>query len=298
MTDNRARMANVLSIAQNTERKQKRRVRKKRVADNGQSTAASAVGEPKALQTSVEVQSQAIGERLPEAEVGLMQEPRLFSDKQLEQIGVVHPRSENETLIDSLRQVRTKLFQLKPEGNFTVLVTSIVPQGGASFLALNLASTIAFDKSKTSLLIDCNIQHPSQDKLLRLLKMQPQYGLLDYLADPELGVDKIVSPSGISRMRIVPTGQRQDGDSEYLTSAKMRRFLSEIKQRYDNRYLIVDAPCISTSADARVLADLCDYIVLVAPYGGVTASQIDAVVDEIDTSKLAGIVLNNELNGG
>ena len=297
MTDNRARLANVLSIAQNTERKQKRRVRKTKPAPVAPSVVKV---EAKAVETKASPapqQNNAIGERLPEAEVGLMQDPRLFSDKQLEQIGVVHPNSDNLELVDSLRQIRTKLFQLKREGNFSVLVTSIVPQGGASFLALNLASTIAFDKSKTSLLIDCNIQHPSQDKLLRLLKLQPQYGLLDYLADPELGVDRIVCPSGISRMRIVPTGRRQEGDSEYLTSAKMRRFLSEIKQRYDNRYLIIDAPSISTSADARVLADLCDYIVLVAPYGGVTASQIDAVVDEIDTSKLAGIVLNNELNG-
>ena len=89
-----------------------------------------------------------------ESEVGYMEDPRLFSEKQLEQLGIVHPRSKNRAFLDSIQQIRTKLFQLKPDGNFSVLVSSVVPEGGASFIALNLAATITFDKAKTSLLID------------------------------------------------------------------------------------------------------------------------------------------------
>ncbi len=280
MTDNRARNANVLSIVENMQRKQRRRVKKRAARDLLSVTPEESQGE--ILKPSTE------------SEVGFMEDPRLFSDKQLEKIGVVHPRSKNRALVDSLRQMRTKLFQARPEGNFTVMVTAVVPEGGASFIALNLASTISFDKAKTSLLIDANMYDPMLDQILSAINLSPQYGLLDYLSDPAIGIENIVCPSGIPRMRIVPIGNRADGDTEHLTSKKMSAFLGEIKERYDNRYIVIDAPSISSSVDARVLADLCDFLVLVVPYGGVTPNQIEAVVDEIDERKLAGIVLNNE----
>jgi len=280
MTDNRARIANVRSILENTQRKQRRRARKR---------------ETQAMVSLATPQAQ--GELLnpsTESEVGFMQDPRLFTDKQLERIGVVHPRSKNRALVDSLRQMRTKLFQACPEGNFTVMVTSVVPEGGASFIALNLASTISFDRTKTSLLIDGNMYDPTLHKMLEMIKLKPQYGLLDYLSDPNIGIENIVSPSGIPRMRIVPIGNRMEGDTEHLTSKKMSSFLDEIKQRYDNRFVVIDAPSISSSVDARVVADLCDFIILVVPYGGVSPNVIETVVDEIDEQKLVGVVLNNE----
>lgn len=291
MTDNRARMANILSIAENRQRKQKRRVKKKTISSTKAATPTTSLKSQVPVKKS---QHQAVVEHNSESEVGYMDDPRLFSEKQLDKLGIVHPRSKNRALLDSIRQIRTKLFQLKPDGNFSVLVTSVVPEGGASFIALNLAVSITFDKAKTSLLIDGNVHDPMLHEVLKMIKLKPRYGLLDYLADPSLGIENVVSPSGIPRLRIVPIGKREEGDTEYLTSKKMPRFLDDIKQRYDNRFIVVDAPCIATSADARVLADQCDYIVLVAPYGGVTVSQIDAIVDEIDERKLAGIVLNNE----
>jgi len=68
----------------------------------------------------------------------------------------------------------------------------------------------------------------------------------------------------------------------------------DIKERYDNRYIVVDGPSIGTSADARILSEICDYTVLVVPYGGVTTGVLDSIIDEIDERKLAGIVINNQ----
>jgi len=68
----------------------------------------------------------------------------------------------------------------------------------------------------------------------------------------------------------------------------------DIKERYDNRFVVVDGPAMTTSADARILSDICDYTVLVLPYGGVTPGVLDGIVDEIDERKLAGIVINDQ----
>ncbi len=289
-------MGNVLSIVQNT--KQKRTLtREPRLSHFNRINELSIIKSNKQIATVSDRKTvrsnQAHGGR-GDSDIQLMENPRLFSEKQLEQIGVVHPKSKNQGLVNSLRQLRTKLFQLKPDGNFTVLVTSIVPEGGASFISLNLASTITFDREKTSLLIDTNVSDPVLHRILQLLKLKPNYGLLDYLIDPSIGIENIVSPSGIARMRIIPVGNTGGMQSEQLTSKRLPDFLSDVKKRYDNRFIVVDAPCIAESADTRVLADSCDFIVLVVPYGMVTPSQINSIVYEIDHRKLAGIVMNNE----
>ncbi len=227
-------------------------------------------------------------------ELSQMQESKLFSDRQLEQLGIVHPRSKNRAVVDSVRQLRTKLFSLRKTGNFSVLVSSVVPGGGSSFIALNLAATIAFDQTKTSLLLDANLQNPFLHKMLKLIGRKNPKGLVDFLETPSMGVESIVHPSGIPRLRIVPAGSPQRYSEEHLSSQLCNKLMIDIQQRYSNRYIVVDGPSISGSADASVLADLCDFLVLVVPYGAVSPGYLDSLIDEIDETKLAGIVLNDQ----
>lgn len=228
------------------------------------------------------------------ADLANMDEPKLFSDKQLDLLGIVHPRTKDKTMVDAMRQLRTKLYQLKPDGNFSVMVSSVVPQGGGSFVSLNLASTIAFDQAKTSMLVEANLNAPIMHKLMKLLGREDSRGLLEYLENPELGIEHIVSPSGVPRLRVVPLGRHTEISAEHFTSARYRQLMVDIKERYDNRYVVVDGPAMNTSADARILSEICDFTVLVVPYGGVTPGALDSVIDEIDERKLAGIVINNQ----
>jgi len=288
MTD-RAKIANVRSIVQQQQGKKLRRKRKE--------TGRSMVPVHRTTQgrTNLEAanDSVSLADRA-RADLANMEEAKLFSDRQLELLGIVHPRSKNRPLVDAMRQLRTKLYNLNPEGNFSVLVSSVVPQGGGSFVALNLAATIAFDKAKTSLLVDANLHDPVMHKLLKLIGRDDSHGLLEYLEHPELGVEHIVSPSGIPRMRVIPIGSHTEISAEHFTSARYKQLMVDIKERYDNRFVVVDGPAMTTSADARILSDICDYTVLVLPYGGVTPGVLDSIVDEIDDRKLAGIVINDQ----
>jgi len=228
------------------------------------------------------------------ADIANMADEKLFSDRQLDLLGIVHPRSKNRAMVDAMRQLRTKLYSLKPEGNFSVLISSVVPEGGGSFLGLNLAATIAFDKARTAMLVEANLHTPILHKLMKLIGRENSSGLLEYLERPELGVEHIVNPSGIPRMRCVPIGSHQEISAEHFTSARYKQFMLDITERYDNRFVIVDGPSMTTSADARILSEICDFTVLVVPYGGVTPGTLDSVIDEIDERRLAGIVINNQ----
>ena len=287
MTD-RSKIANVRSIADQTAGKSARRVRKtgRQLVPAG--TRSGGGSGPRGALDAVTVSDRA------RAELANMEEARLFTDRQLEILGIVHPRSTDRALVDAMRQLRTRLYALRPDANFSVLVSSVVPEGGASFTALNLAATIAFDQAKTSLLVDANLHDPVLHKLLKLIGRERSHGLLEYLEHPELGVEHIVSPSGIPRMRVIPIGRNDEISAEHFTSARYRQLMEDIKSRYDNRYVVVDGPAMTTSADARILSEICDFTVLVVPYGGVTPGTLDAIVDDIDERRLAGVVINDQ----
>ncbi len=288
MTD-RATIANVRSIVQQQQSKFARRKRK----ESGRAMVPVSRPSQGSTQLRAANDSVSLADRA-RADLANMEEAKLFTDRQLEMLGIVHPRSKNRTLVDAMRQLRTKLYSLSSQQNFSVLVSSVVPQGGGSFVGLNLAATIAFDKAKTSLLVDANLHDPVIHKLLKLIGRDDSHGLLEYLEHPEIGVEHIVSPSGIPRMRVIPMGQYDEVSAEHFTSARYKQLMVDIKDRYDNRYVVVDGPAMSTSADARILSDICDYTVLVVPYGGVTPGLLDSIVDEIDEQKLAGVVINDQ----
>lgn len=288
--NDRAKLANALSIKANAQRKGTRLGAKTK---RRQSLVTTDRKSGRSRDLRVANDNLTVFER-DRSELQNMEETKLFSDRQLEQLGIVHPRSKNRELVDALRQLRTKLYSLKREGNFSVMVSSLVPRGGGSFVALNLAATIAFDKAKSSLLIDANLHDPVLHKLLRLIGRSDTHGLLEYLEAPELGIENIVSPSGIPRMRIIPMGNHDDFSNEHFTSGRYKQLMVDIQSRYDNRFVVVDGPAWGSSADARILSDICDYTVLVVPYGGVTPGTLDAAVDELDERKLAGIVINDQ----
>lgn len=285
---NRAKDMNVQSILDQLPKKVARRTLKNlhsmvpQVADNVGSTALRAAND------SVSLADRA------RADIANMSDERLFSDRQLDLLGIVHPRSKNRAMVDAMRQLRTKLYALKPEGNFSLLVSSVVPESGGSFISLNLAATIAFDKARTAMLVEANLHTPMLHKLMKLIGRENSAGLLEYLERPELGVEHIVNPSGIPRMRCVPIGSHQEISAEHFTSARFKQFMLDTKERYDNRFVIVDGPAMTTTADARILSEICDFTVLVVPYGGVTPGTLDSIIDEIDERRLAGIVINDQ----
>ncbi|SFC98045.1 exopolysaccharide/PEP-CTERM locus tyrosine autokinase [Thiohalospira halophila DSM 15071] len=223
--------------------------------------------------------------------IASMDEGPLHTAEFLDERRIIHPGMNQPEVANRFRELRTRLFELRPTGNFSLLVTSVVPSGGATFTGLNLAAAIALDQSRTSLMIDANLGEP---RLQEILDLRPELGLADYLEDDTLDIARILYTSGIPRLRVIPMGRRREGAAEFFTTVRMHRFMEDVQSRYPDRYVVVDAPALSESADARILADLCDYVLLVVPYGRVTRPQMEHAVASIGQDRLAGVVMNDE----
>ncbi|MDO8716590.1 MAG: CpsD/CapB family tyrosine-protein kinase [Dehalococcoidales bacterium] len=224
-------------------------------------------------------------------QIARMNEPWQHSRKELAEIGIIYPGMEDSRTANAFRELRTKILQTTRGKNCSILVTSTSRSSGSSFVAKNLAVAFSFDESMTALLMDCNLANPSHDELL---SPDATLGLTDYLRSDDMSVEQIIHPVGIQRLRVIPTGGQMDITVEYFTSLKMRRLLRSIKERFADRYIIIDAPPIMESADTRILADVCDYAVLVVPYARATEAQVLKASKSIGAQKLIGVVFNDE----
>ncbi|WP_246065253.1 hypothetical protein [Hydrocarboniclastica marina] len=218
-----------------------------------------------------------------------MQEPRRLTPDDLDERRIIYPDSPDRKTVNRFRDLRTRLLEVSGGNNFTMVVTGSTPGAGTSFMALNLAASFAFDQAKTALLIDCNLREPT---LHSLLDIMPESGLTDFLEDPDYDIARVIYPTGIPRLRLIPAGTRRESPSEFFTSFRMKQFLQAIRRRYPDRYIILDTSSVADSPDARILAEVCDYALLVVPHGRVMPGQVEDAARAFPRDKFVGAVLN------
>lgn len=223
-------------------------------------------------------------------DIRAMRHLRPFTKEEFAYLGLIHPQMREQAVVDAFRQLRTSLLSRMRKFNSCLLVTGVSSGAGVSFNALNLAAAFTFDHLKTALLIDCNFNNPV---LSDRLKVNAKLGLRDYISGNVEDVSTIVYPTGVPRLRLVPCGNSETDIVEFFTGARMQDFLEEVRNRYPDRVIIIDAPPILESADTKILAEICDHVLLILKYKGATPSTVDRCLATIDRSKYIGMVLNN-----
>ncbi len=224
-------------------------------------------------------------------EIALMESGEIFDNSKLSDLKIIYSEMTDNKTANTFRDLRTKLIQKNQGKNFIVLVTSCVPDIDSSSTSLNIATAFSFDESKTSLLIDCNLNNPKLDSVLH---MDADKGLTDYLENESIQVDTIMHKTGIKRLKIIPAGTARETATEYFTSLRMRELMSGLLARYSDRYIFLDAAPITESADTRILVELCDFVILVVPYGAATAGKVKEAAEAIGKDKLLGVVFNDK----
>lgn len=203
---------------------------------------------------------------------------------------IIHPDMDDYGVINSFREIRTRLLQKSENNNFVLMVVSIGKNMGATFTTVNLGAAFAFEGEKTALLVDC---HPQKTNLSSLLNLGQTVGLSDYINDPEMEINQIIYPTGINRMRLIPFGSSRDGRLEFLSSERMQEFVGALKRRYTDRFIIINAPPLEASADAAILSDIADYILITIPYGRIANNRLKKAIKPLPQKKIAGVVMND-----
>lgn len=223
-------------------------------------------------------------------EIALMENGDVFDYDKLSELKIIHSDMDDNKIANTYRDLRTKLIQKNKGKNFIVMITSCASGNDSGLTSLNIATAFSFDESKTSLLIDCNLNNPKLDDLLHL---ETDKGLTDYLENESIQIDNIMHKTGVKRLKVIPAGTSRETATEYFTSLRMRQLMSGLLSRYSDRYIFLDTAPINESADTRILVELCDFVILVVPYGTSNRTKIKEAAEAIGTDKLLGVVFND-----
>lgn len=220
-----------------------------------------------------------------------MPEGRALTPEQLVERRMIHANLSDYRELDLFRELRANVLQSSTRRNPVVLVTGVSAGCGTSFLARNLAVSIAFDEARTAILMDCNLRRPAVADNFSL--SQKAMGLLDLFGQGDQDLARIIHHSGIPRLRVIPAGNGSLRGLEYFASVRMHALIREISTRYDDRSLIIDAPPALGSPDARILAEHADAIVIVAGEARHRAETIRRATKVFPRERLAGVVFNH-----
>ena len=197
---------------------------------------------------------------------------------------------EDAGLLNVYRDLRNKLTRLSRNQNFVCLVTSLSPEGETSRLAVNLGAVIAFDVSRSAIVIDCDANSNVMDEFVA---NEDTVGLTEFIEQNMDDTSILLNESGIDRLRIVASGEATQTRTEALESTRMKEIVLELKDRYPDRYLFINAPSIRLSSEVQILANISDMVLFQLHPGTVTPQQINEAIEVIGADKVAGVVLRD-----
>jgi exopolysaccharide/PEP-CTERM locus tyrosine autokinase len=211
-----------------------------------------------------------------------------FDDKRLNKnlVALVDPQSYEAEQFKMLRN--NILFPAEGVAPRTILVTSSLPGEGKSFVSANLAVSIAMNINKHVLLIDCDLRKPD---LHRVFGFGDVPGLSDYLPGHR-SLDSLLLKTTVEKLTLLPGGPVAPNPSELASSERMSALLEEVKQRYQDRLIVIDSPPPGLAAETSFLARQVDGILLVVKHGKTPKEDVEDLMETVGSDKILGVVIN------
>ncbi len=206
---------------------------------------------------------------------------------------------EDNLVAEQFKMLRTLIFnRTRSQGWSTIQITGFGAGEGKSLIATNLAISIARDSRQTTLLVDLDFRNPS---IHTLLGLDPKVrGLTSFFAD-EAGLEEILINPGIEKLTVLPAGGRVLQAPELMGSSRMEALVKELKERYEDRYIIFDTPPMNGLPDALVFSEYVDSIIMVARAGHTSRTSVENAMDMVPREKVLGVIFNGvkskDLNG-
>lgn len=195
---------------------------------------------------------------------------------------------ENENSVSSelFRTLRTNLRFMQPTDIEcpVVLVTSSINGEGKSYVATNLAISVAL-LGKRVALVGLDIRKPM---LATYLNLPSQGCLTSYLADSAYALEDAILPSNVKNLDVIPAGIIPPNPSELLLSDRLGELFAELRKKYD--FVIVDSAPVAMVSDTYQLARVCDMTVYVSRANYTTFELVDFINQTNEQQRLPKMV--------
>jgi len=201
--------------------------------------------------------------------------------------------------VEQFRSLRSRVQQARYEAPLkTILISSGMPAEGKTFVAANLAMSLARNSVNRILLVDGDLRRPT---IHRLLGAPNTPGLSEYLAGTAELNDimqrdrstKTVEPAtarSISNLTFIPAGKCGDNSSELAANHRIEKLVAALSPHFD--WILIDSPPVLAVTDAVELARAADGVLLVARAEHTPFDVAQRAQAAFSNSRILGFVLN------
>lgn len=169
-----------------------------------------------------------------------------------------------------------------------ILLTSALRQEGKSFVAINLASSLATAQTPV-VLVDADCRAPS---VHRALNLTPLAGLLTYL-EGRAPLAECLHQTHIPGLTVLPAGAVGAGNPEAFAGPRMRRLVEELRVLNPApHYILFDAPAVMAAPETRILSRLTDAGLLVVAANVTPRKMLSQTIEMLKPLPFCGVVFN------
>jgi protein-tyrosine kinase len=189
---------------------------------------------------------------------------------------------------EKFRALAVRLDDMRRQHSLTSLqVTSSVINEGKSFVAANLAVTLAKYSGSKTLLIEGDLHRPTLASMFGLKDLQ---GLSDWWTGGNQDLAHYMLRFTGTGLWFLPAGKACDRPSEILRSAQLGEAFTEMAGQFD--WIVVDSTPMLPVIDANLWSRLVDGTLLVLREGIAPLKALKKGLQSLDRPKLIGVVVN------
>ncbi|MEM8501969.1 MAG: polysaccharide biosynthesis tyrosine autokinase [Cyanobacteria bacterium P01_D01_bin.1] len=190
-------------------------------------------------------------------------------------------------LLGAYQMLQANLRFISSDPQMKVLVmTSSVAGEGKSEVCANLAAAVA-QTNRRVLLVDADMRSPDQHHLWNLVN----FAGLSHVLVGESTLEQAIQPVN-KYLSVLPAGVVPPNPMALLDSERMAELVTRFKETFD--YIIFDTPSLSGAADAAVVGDLADGLLMVMRPRHVSHDRALAAKSLLDRSgvRVLGMIAN------
>lgn len=222
------------------------------------------------------------------ATLGIIVNFRRFSSNGQGPVTAARPKS---SIAEGYRVLRTNVqFAAMGAGKpgTLLLVTSAQPREGKSTSIANVGVSLA-QAGKRVLLVDADLRRPTLHEQFGLTN---EVGLTSLLLERDADLERVVRDTGIEGLRVLTSGRCPANPAEVLSFPETAQLLERLKALAD--YVLLDSPPVLSVADASILAQKADGVLLIVEMGKTRTGAMQRSVAALQAVKarLMGVVIN------
>jgi Mrp family chromosome partitioning ATPase len=171
-----------------------------------------------------------------------------------------------------------------------ILFTSTRPGEGKSFVAINLAMSLALEERIPVCLVDGDTARP---RLRSYFGFEERAGLVDLIEHPDRDLAAVARKASGAPLSFVSEGAHVANPTELFASPAARRAFARLSLSYPEGVILIDAPPVLATTETVALARLVDEVVFVVEADSTPQPAIASALDEIiEVNPNVSLVLN------